>query len=243
MHRSVSMSIRMALLRLTHPNMVPTGQSGLQKALIDYGVRLSRIGDWLIRLQIVPAALSLSLATLVFWLAVTLIFGRLYCSTLCPLGAMIDLSARMRGSKRAYRYSRPMECAYEDYNHFLWTEYAAQRVTRAFLMADRFRRPLACAGHPDAILSANLLNFAVLCQESCKTEARDCSQCCSVLQNMRPRRHAVQMIAIAAVSVTAVLAASRGWVRVWTIFAYSPNGSSQRAPNPLPPLHLQHYRQ
>lgn len=81
----------------------------ITSALIDYGVRLSRIGDWLIRLQIVPAALSLSLATLVFWLAVTLIFGRLYCSTLCPLGAMIDLSARMRGSKRAYRYSRPME--------------------------------------------------------------------------------------------------------------------------------------
>ena len=81
----------------------------ITSALIDYGVRPSRIGDWLIRLQIVPAALSLSLATLVFWLAVTLIFGRLYCSTLCPLGAMIDLSARMRGSKRAYRYSRPME--------------------------------------------------------------------------------------------------------------------------------------
>lgn len=71
-----------------------------------------------------------------------------------------DFTANSRILLRAIYHERDMDRfftsenawidAYEDYNHFLWTEYAAQRVTRAFLMADRFRRPLACAGHPDA---------------------------------------------------------------------------------------------
>lgn len=78
-------------------------------ALMDYGIELTRLGNLLSRLQLVPAALAMSFSILVFWLAVTLIFGRIYCSTLCPLGALIDLFARSRGKSRAYHYSKPRE--------------------------------------------------------------------------------------------------------------------------------------
>lgn len=78
-------------------------------ALIDYGYELTRLGNFMARLQIVPAALIMSLSILIFWLAVTLIFGRIYCSTMCPLGALIDLFSRTRGRNRQYHYSKPRE--------------------------------------------------------------------------------------------------------------------------------------
>lgn len=77
-------------------------------ALLDYGVRSSAVGWWFAGLQLVPAALALSLPVLAFWLAVTLMFGRIYCSTVCPLGALIDLGARFRPIRKVYRYTKPL---------------------------------------------------------------------------------------------------------------------------------------
>lgn len=76
-------------------------------AMLHYGAGLTAVGSYLEQLQIVPAALAVSLATLMFWFAVTLIFGRIYCSTVCPLSAMLDLFARLRGPARIYRYAPP----------------------------------------------------------------------------------------------------------------------------------------
>lgn len=76
-------------------------------SLMDYGVRCSAIGSHIAQLQILPAALGLSLAVIALWLGVTLFFGRIYCSTVCPLGALIDLGARMRPERKPFRYQRP----------------------------------------------------------------------------------------------------------------------------------------
>ena len=43
---------------------------------------------WLQRIQFGPALLSLSTVTLVCLIAGTLIFGRIYCSVICPLGVI-----------------------------------------------------------------------------------------------------------------------------------------------------------
>lgn len=45
---------------------------------------------WLQKIQFGPALLSLSIVTLVCLIAATLIFGRLYCSVVCPLGIFQD---------------------------------------------------------------------------------------------------------------------------------------------------------
>lgn len=44
----------------------------------------------LARLQFIPSILSFSLGIFIFWLLVTMLFGRTYCSTICPLGTFMD---------------------------------------------------------------------------------------------------------------------------------------------------------
>ncbi len=64
-----------------------------------------------VRMQILTALLSGVAGTLVFWAAVTLIYGRIYCSTVCPLGTFMDCvsagSRLMRRSRRNYHYVPP----------------------------------------------------------------------------------------------------------------------------------------
>lgn len=67
------------------------------------------------RLQWLPAAMSFSLVTCIGWLVVTLIFGRIYCSSVCPLGTMMDIVYRLRRRRRpvsdpkvSFRYHAPM---------------------------------------------------------------------------------------------------------------------------------------
>lgn len=75
-------------------------------ALMHYGVTCSAIGRWFESLQLVPAAMTLTLPVLAFWLGVTMIFGRIYCSSVCPLGALIDLFGRMRPKSKVFRHKR-----------------------------------------------------------------------------------------------------------------------------------------
>ena len=51
---------------------------------------------WLARYQVVPALLSLNVAAIVVLVLLTLFLGRVYCSTLCPLGVLQDLVLRVR---------------------------------------------------------------------------------------------------------------------------------------------------
>lgn len=64
-----------------------------------------------VRMQILTALLSGVAGTLVFWAVVTLIYGRIYCSTVCPLGTFMDCvsagSRLMRRSRRNYHYVPP----------------------------------------------------------------------------------------------------------------------------------------
>ena len=46
---------------------------------------------WTVKIQLMPAALALSLAAAAI-LGVTLLFGRIYCSVVCPLGILQDIA-------------------------------------------------------------------------------------------------------------------------------------------------------
>lgn len=81
--------------------------------LASFGMKMPRIAGFLAKIQFIPAAFAFSLSTIVVWLIVTIIFGRLYCSTVCPLGTFQDLLARLPRlghfpSRRRYHYSVPM---------------------------------------------------------------------------------------------------------------------------------------
>lgn len=68
---------------------------------------------WVAHIQIFPLALAGSIAGILAWLALTLVFGRIYCSTVCPMGILQDVFARMprlgrrRRFRNGYRYEEP----------------------------------------------------------------------------------------------------------------------------------------
>ena len=47
------------------------------------------------KIQIMPALLGCAAIPLVAWLVATLLFGRVYCSVVCPLGILQDLLGRL----------------------------------------------------------------------------------------------------------------------------------------------------
>ena len=60
---------------------------------------------WLAKIQFLPAVMALNVVVVVALLVLTLVFGRIYCSVICPLGVFQDFLARLRRKKNKYSYS------------------------------------------------------------------------------------------------------------------------------------------
>lgn len=64
---------------------------------------------WVAKIQFLPALLALDYAMLLILIAVTLLFGRIYCSVICPLGVMQDLFGWAGKKAKKNRYSHSPE--------------------------------------------------------------------------------------------------------------------------------------
>ena len=64
---------------------------------------------WLAKIQFLPAVMALNVVVIVALVALTLVFGRIYCSVICPLGILQDLLARLRRKKNKYSYSKEVK--------------------------------------------------------------------------------------------------------------------------------------
>ena len=62
--------------------------------------------SWLAKVQFLPAVMALNVVVIVALIALTLIFGRIYCSVICPLGVFQDILARFHRKKNKYSYSK-----------------------------------------------------------------------------------------------------------------------------------------
>jgi len=62
---------------------------------------------WVAKIQLLPALMALNFAVLAGLIILTLVFGRIYCSIICPLGVMQDLFAWLgrKSKKNRYRHS------------------------------------------------------------------------------------------------------------------------------------------
>ena len=60
---------------------------------------------WLAKIQFLPALLAMNVVVVVLLLALTLIFGRIYCSVICPLGIMQDVISWIHGRQKKNRFS------------------------------------------------------------------------------------------------------------------------------------------
>lgn len=82
--------------------------------LIGLGTWCKAAGNLIGHIQIFYAVVTFSFLTFITWLLVTLIFGRVYCSSVCPLGTFQDLASRLLRltpsmmRRHRYAYRRPM---------------------------------------------------------------------------------------------------------------------------------------
>ena len=61
---------------------------------------------WMAKVQFLPAVMALNVVVVVGLIALTLVFGRIYCSVICPLGVFQDVLARFHRKKNKYSYSK-----------------------------------------------------------------------------------------------------------------------------------------
>ncbi len=82
---------------------------GITLLLLDISGTLHVWLGWMAKIQFLPAVLALNLAVIVGLLLLTLLFGRVYCSVICPLGIWQDivsnLSGRRKGKKARFSAS------------------------------------------------------------------------------------------------------------------------------------------
>ncbi|MDE7159990.1 MAG: 4Fe-4S binding protein, partial [Muribaculaceae bacterium] len=66
--------------------------------------------------QVIPSALAVTLGATAFWTVVTFLFGRIYCSTVCPIGSLLDIAwwtrRCLKGSARPARFTPPVGVRY-----------------------------------------------------------------------------------------------------------------------------------
>lgn len=74
---------------------------------LDFTGTLHAWFGWMAKIQFLPAVLALNIGVVLFLAMLTLVFGRIYCSVICPLGVFQDivswLSAKRK--KNRFRYS------------------------------------------------------------------------------------------------------------------------------------------
>src|SRR5665647_3308728 len=81
--------------------------------LIDFTGKLPVQMHALLKIQWIPALLSLNLIIIALLVVISLLFGRIYCSTICPLGIFQDIAARKsrffskKKKKLRYKYQKP----------------------------------------------------------------------------------------------------------------------------------------
>lgn len=77
---------------------------------LDFTGTLHAWFGWLAKIQFLPALLALNFGVVAVLVILTLLFGRIYCSVICPLGVMQDGISSVAGrvKRNRFRYSEPL---------------------------------------------------------------------------------------------------------------------------------------
>ncbi len=91
-------------IRLTCALVVFVVITGL---FLDFTGTLHTWFGWLAKIQFLPAVLALNIGVILFLVVLTLVFGRIYCSVICPLGVFQDVVSWISGrrKKKKFRFS------------------------------------------------------------------------------------------------------------------------------------------
>ena len=79
--------------------------------LLGIGFRVHLWAGWVAKIQFLPAFLALNGAVVAFFVVLTLIFGRIYCSVICPLGIMQDFFSWLgsKAKKNRFNYAKEIK--------------------------------------------------------------------------------------------------------------------------------------
>ena len=80
---------------------------GITLLFLDFTGALHGWLGWMAKIQLLPALLALNAGVVVALALLTLLFGRIYCSVICPLGVMQDGIAHFR--KKPYKYHKEVK--------------------------------------------------------------------------------------------------------------------------------------
>ena len=76
---------------------------------LDFTGVLHKWLGWLAKVQLIPAILSVNVIVIILLVTLTILFGRIYCSVICPLGIFQDgisrISAKRKRKKKRFSYS------------------------------------------------------------------------------------------------------------------------------------------
>lgn len=73
--------------------------------LLDFTGTLHLYLGWLAKIQLLPALLALNVGVVLALLVLTLLFGRWYCSVICPMGVMQDIFSWLGGKAKKNRFA------------------------------------------------------------------------------------------------------------------------------------------
>lgn len=84
--------------------------TGITLLLLDFTGTLHLWLGWMARIQFLPAVMAANVGVILFLVLLTLLFGRVYCSVICPLGVFQDgvaaLHHRPRKNRRPYHFKK-----------------------------------------------------------------------------------------------------------------------------------------
>lgn len=83
---------------------------GITLLFLDFTGTMHHWVAWMPKLQFLEAVLALNVVVIVALIVLTLVFGRIYCSVICPLGVMQDIIGWLgkKQKKNRYSYSKAM---------------------------------------------------------------------------------------------------------------------------------------
>ena len=81
---------------------------GVTLLFLDFTGTLHAWLGWMAKVQFLPALLAMNFGVIAVLLLLTLLFGRVYCSVICPLGVMQDIISWIHGKtkkKNRFRFN------------------------------------------------------------------------------------------------------------------------------------------
>ena len=84
---------------------------GITLLFLDFTGTMRQWVSWMPKLQFLEAVLALNVVVIVALVVLTFVFGRIYCSVICPLGIMQDIFGWLgkKQKKNRYTYSKEMK--------------------------------------------------------------------------------------------------------------------------------------